>query len=68
MAPKYYVLRASKGNEEVVTCTVAIVPGAHCYPNVGETIGDNWRVMEIVKSSEDELHLRVEPTTPEKHG
>lgn len=64
MALNYYVLKGFKGNEMVIATTVAIVPGAASYPRVGQTIDDKWRVVEILKSSLEELHVRVERLEP----
>ena len=67
MALNYYVLQGFKGNAKVIANRVAIVPGAASYPRVGQTIDDKWRAVEILKSSEGELHVRVEPLEPGEH-
>jgi hypothetical protein len=57
----HYVLRGFKGNEEVITTTVAIVPGAASYPHPGQTIDHRWKVKEIIKATQNEFHISVEP-------
>ncbi|MGH9431851.1 MAG: TIR domain-containing protein [Terriglobia bacterium] len=58
----HYTLRMFKGNEQVGTSTVAIVPGGHSYPKVDQTIDDKWRVTKVlVDRPEGEYWIRVEP-------
>jgi hypothetical protein len=54
-------VQGSKGNEKAISTTVAIVPGAASYPHVRRTIDDKWKVVEILKGSEEEFLVRVEP-------
>jgi hypothetical protein len=61
MALNHCVLRGFKGNDEVITTTVAIVPGTASYPHPGRTIDDKWKVTEIIKATEEEFHIGVEP-------
>ena len=58
----HYILRMFFGKEEVVTTTVAIVPGANSYPRVGQTVDGRWKVVESLCSpTEEEYRVRVEP-------
>jgi hypothetical protein len=57
----HYILRMFFGQEEVVTTTVAIVPGANSYPCVGQMINGKWKVVESLCSAiVGEYHVRVE--------
>jgi hypothetical protein len=57
----HYILGMFLGGEEVVTTTVAIVPGADSYPHVGQTVDGKWKVVESLCSPmEGEYHVRVE--------
>jgi hypothetical protein len=63
---EYYKLRMFDRESEVDTSTVAIVPGGQSFPNVGQTIGDKWRVTgvlkrpEVVQGSGLEYHVCLE--------
>lgn len=61
-----YKLRAFYREEEVITCDVANnVPYANTYPRPGQIIG-KWKITEIIKNSEQEFHVRVEPLKVEE--
>jgi hypothetical protein len=55
-----YILRAFEAEREVITTTVAVVPGAGSYPSVGQVIDTTWRVAEILDSPRGECWIRVE--------
>lgn len=57
---EHYTLRMFEADKQVATSAVAIIPHAQSFPKVGETIGDKWKVTEILRSSATELHVRVE--------
>jgi len=56
---EYYILRAFREEREVITTTVAVVPGANSYPGVGQLIDGIWKVAEILNSPKGEYWIRV---------
>jgi hypothetical protein len=54
---------------EVVTSSVAVVPGANSYPRVGQTVDGKWEIIGSLRSpTEEEYHLRVKTLTRAASG
>jgi hypothetical protein len=56
---QHYILRAFDGQQEVITTTVAAVPGANSYPAVGQVIDSIWKVVETLSSPKGEYWISV---------